>query len=320
MNQISSTHSNPVLGAAFMLGAGATFAAVNILTPIITYQLGVPSSSVVFWQYVIATIFALPLIMRLGGLRTLKTRHPVMHEMRALVSAVGVQAWAFGFASGVPLWQMIALSMTAPFFVVAGATLFLGEKLTIQRLLATVAGFTGAIIVSQVWSTTFTWAALLPVLAAALWASTTVMTKYLVREESPESLTLYMLVLITPNHLMIGLLLGLVIAVAPGILPAGLASGFDFSLPGGDPFWLIVLLGFITAGSQYFLSLAYRVADATYLQPFDDLKLPLNLLLGWVVLNQVPDMWFWPGALLIVSASVFIMQQEARKLTVLQHA
>lgn len=320
MSQISSTTNHPLLGAAFMLGAGATFAAVNVLTPIITYQMGVPSSATVFWQYVIATFFALPLIMRLGGLRGLRTRHPFLHELRALVSALGVQAWAFGFAMGVPLWQMIALSMTAPFFVVGGATLFLGERLTVQRLLATAAGFAGAVIVSQVWSTTFTWAALLPVLAAALWASAIVLTKYLVREESAESLTLYMLVLITPNHLLIGLLLGLAIAVAPGLLPTGLAAGFDFTLPGGDPFLLVVLLGLITAGSQYFLSLAYRVADATYLQPFDDLKLPLNLLLGWVVLSQVPDIWFWPGAALIVTASLFIMQQEARRPALLQNA
>ena len=114
MNQISSYPNNhPVIGAGFMVGAGVTFAAVNTLTPIITYQLGVPSTAVVFWQYVIATVFALPLIYRIG-FAALKTRHPVLHEVRAFVSALGVQFWAFGFATGVPLWQMIALSMTAP--------------------------------------------------------------------------------------------------------------------------------------------------------------------------------------------------------------
>lgn len=314
MNQISSSSQQPVLGAAYMIGAGITFAAVNIITPIVTYQMGVASSSVVFWQYVIATIFALPLIFRLGGLASMKTRHPVLHEIRAFVSALGVQAWAFGFASGVPLWQMIALSMTAPFFVVAGATVFLGEKLTIQRAAAVGAGFIGALIVTQVWSTTFAWTALLPIIAAALWATATVLTRYLAREEAAESITLYMLVLITPNHLLIGLLLMIGIAVLPaGTLPSGLATGFDFGLPGGNPFWLVVLLGLITAGSQYLLSLAYKVADATYLQPFDDLKLPLNLLLGWVVLNQVPDAWFWPGAALIVGASLYIMRQEAQR-------
>ena len=133
MSQISSQTHAPILGAVFMLGAGITFAIINILTPIITYEMGVPSTSVVFWQYIIATIFALPLILRIGFSK-MRTRHPYWHEGRAFLSALGVQFFAFGFALGVPVWQMVALSMTGPFFILIGATLFLGEKLTPQRL------------------------------------------------------------------------------------------------------------------------------------------------------------------------------------------
>lgn len=310
MNQISSTTNAPVLGALFMLGAGITFAITNILTPIITWQMGVPSTAVVFWQYILATVFALPLIARIG-LSKLKTRHPYWHETRAFLSALGVQFFAFGFAVGVPVWQMVALSMTGPFFILIGATVFLGERLTPQRLGATVVGFIGAVMVSQVGTEAFTLASLLPVLAVLCWGTVSVITKYLARDEEPESLTLYMLVLITPNHFLIGLILGIAVAVLPaGTLPQGLATGFDFMPPMGEALGLIVLLGLVTAGAQYFLSFAYKVADATYLQPFDDLKLPLNTLLGWVVLSQVPATWFWPGAALILAASSFILWSE----------
>ncbi|ODT74844.1 MAG: hypothetical protein ABS76_35965 [Pelagibacterium sp. SCN 64-44] len=310
MSQISSTQNAPVLGALFMLGAGITFAVTNLLTPTITYGMGVPSTAVVFWQYVIATFFALPLIFRIG-LGALRTRHPLWHEARAFLSALGVQFFAFGFASGVPVWQMVALSMTGPFFILAGATLFLGERPGAQRVGATIVGFAGALMVAQLGTEQFTLASLLPVLAAACWGTVSVITKYLSRDEAPESLTLYMLVLITPNHFLIGLVLGIAVAVLPaGVLPASLATGFDFVLPGGDALWLILLLGAITAAAQYFISLAYKAADATYLQPFDDLKLPLNTLLGWVVLAQVPAIWFWPGALLILLASSYILWTE----------
>ena len=312
MSQISSSSNASVLGATFMLGAGITFAITNVVTPIVTWQMGVPSTAVVFWQYVIATIFFLPLILRIG-LGNLKTRHPFWHETRALLSALGVQFFAFGFALGVPVWQMVALSMTGPFFILIGATLFLGEKLTPQRLGATITGFVGAVMVSQVGTEQFTLASLLPIIAAMCWGTVSVITKYLSRDEAPESMTLYMLVLITPNHFLIGLIIGLAVAVLPaGALPAELATGFDFELPVGDALGLIVLLGLVTAGAQYFLSLSYKVADATYLQPFDDLKLPLNTLLGWIVLSQVPAIWFWPGALLILGASSFILWTERR--------
>jgi len=312
LSQLSSAPTHrPVLGATYMVGTGLAFAAVNTITPILTYiSFHVPSTAVVFWQYVIATLFALPLIFRIG-LGKLKTRHAGLHELRAFVSALGVQVFAFGFASGVPVWQMVALSMTAPFFIIVGSILFLGERVTAQRVGASIVGFIGAVLVSGVGTEAFSWYSLLPVLATALWATANILTKYLAREgEAAESLTLYMLVLITPNHLLIGLLLGAAVSLFPGALPASLANGFDFGLPGGDAFWLIVLLGVITAGSQYLNSLAYKVADATYLQPFDDLKLPLNTLIGWIVLSQVPSLWFWPGAVLILGASLFILAQE----------
>jgi drug/metabolite transporter (DMT)-like permease len=313
MNQVSSSRNAPVLGALFMIGAGLTFAISNILTPTITYGLGVPSTAVVFWQYVIATVFALPLIGRIG-LGALRTRHPLWHEARAFLSALGVQFFAFGFASGVPVWQMVALSMTGPFFIISGATLVLGEKLTPQRLIATTMGFVGALMVAQLGTEQFTPASLLPILAAACWGTVSIITKFLARDETPESLTLYMLVLITPNHFLIGLVLGIAVALLPaGVLPASLATGFDFVLPQGEALGLVVLLGLVTAAAQYCLSLAYKAADATYLQPFDDLKLPLNTLLGWVVLSQAPAPWFWPGALLILGASTFILWTESER-------
>jgi drug/metabolite transporter (DMT)-like permease len=315
MNQLSSTApaNRPVLGASFMVGTGVAFALVNTITPILTFiAFHVPSTAVVFWQYVIATLFALPLIFWIG-LSRLKTRHPALHELRAFVSAAGVQVFAFGFASGVPVWQMVALSMTAPFFIIAGSILFLGERVTLQRVLASVVGFIGALMVAGVGTGGFSWYSALPVIATALWATANLLTKHLATKgEVAESLTLYMLVLITPNHLLIGLLLGAAVLLFPGLLPASLANGFDFGLPSGGAFWLVVLLGLITAGSQYLNSLAYKVADATYLQPFDDLKLPLNTLAGWGLLGQVPALWFWPGAALILAASIFILQRETR--------
>lgn len=319
---LSTTNAlgGPVLiGTLFMIGAQIVFAGQNFLYDVLSNPWNplladgkMTSSSAVFWQYLIATVFALPLILRIG-LDKLRTRHPVLHEVRALVSALGAQAFVFGFASGVPVWQMIGLLMTGPFFVIAGSVLFLNEKLSPLRMVTTAVAFAGALLIIGVGNDSFTWSSLLPVLAAALWSTTTVISKYLAREESPESLTLYLLLLISLNHGVIWILLGVLAAVLPaGVLPAGLATGLDFGLPLGNTLTWILVLGLITATAQYLLWSAYRRADATYLQPFDDLKLPLNTILAWVVLSQVPSQWFWPGAVLIAGASLFIALREGR--------
>ncbi|MHA6298928.1 DMT family transporter [Devosia sp. CAU 1758] len=313
MNQISSTHSAATSGAFFMVIASAVFAGTNVLqsvlpTPAEWGGFGMSSTGMAFWQYLIASILALPLIFRIG-ISNLRTPRPLAHEVRAFVSALGVHVFVYGFASGVPIWQMVTLLATGPLFIILGSALFLGERVSPARLVAAIAGFVGAIIVSGVGTDNLGWQALIPITAAALWAGTDVLTKHLTRRgENPETLTISLLVLMTPNHLAI-----LLIANAlAGVLPVGMAPGFPFALPDGTGLWLLLLLGALTAVAQYLLAFAYKVADATYLQPFGDLKVPLSGLVGWIALGQVPSQWFWLGAALIVAASAFIYWVENR--------
>jgi drug/metabolite transporter (DMT)-like permease len=316
MSQISSNSRNgAVTGALLMLLASLALAGSNIPqsllpTPVEYSGFGMASTGMAFWQYLIATIIALPLIARIG-LKNLRTRHPALHEIRALVSALGVHVFVYGFAAGVPIWQMVTLLATGPLFIILGSTLFLRERASPARLAAALVAFAGAIIVSGTGAEGFSPLTLVPIAAAALWAVTDVLTKYLSREESAETLTVSLLVLITPNHLLILLLATVWSSLLPSLTPAGLATGFPFALPSGNGLWILLLLGVLTALAQYLLAAAYKRADATYLQPFGDLKVPLTAVLGWVLLNQVPSAWFWLGAALILAASIFIYYVEA---------
>ncbi|MBB3399301.1 hypothetical protein EV291_13432 [Rhizobium sp. BK068] len=76
---------------------------------------------------------------------------------------------------------------------------------------------------------------------------------------------------------------------------------------------LFVAAGLLTVMAQYFLTLAYSTADAAYIQPFDDLKLPLNVFAGWLVFGYAPTGYLWLGAMLILGASLFIMRNEMKK-------
>lgn len=321
MNHVSSAakSSGATAGAIFMLVAAFAFAGSNLLqsalpTPVEYGGYGMSSTGMAFWQYVIAAVLSLPLILRIG-VGKLRTAHPLAHEIRAFVSALGVHVFVYGFATGVPIWQMVTLLATGPLFIILGSTLFLGERASTARIGAALVGFAGAIIISGVGAEGLGWTALVPIAAAALWAATDVLTKYLaLKGESPETLTVSLLVLVTPNHLLILLAVWALGIATPGLLPAGLADNV-FAIPTGTALWLLALLGALTAAAQYLLAYAYKVADATYLQPFGDSKVPLSGLLGWVILGQVPSAWFWPGAALIVAASAFIYWVESRERT-----
>ena len=292
MNQrsLSLSRSHAVVGAFFMVMAGIAFAWLNVATQWLAMVLHFPAASTAFWQYGFALVLSLPLLARLG-LRAMRTKYPGRHALRVLLAALGVQAWIMGLAS-VPIWQAIALVMTSPFFIIIGARMFLGENVGPERWLATALGFVGAMIILEPWSDSFSMAALLPILSAILWGGSSLLMKSLTAHESPETITVWLLVLLTPINL-------------------GLAVSTGFAVPEGIALWLLLAAGALTALGQYLLTLAYDAADAAYVQPFDDLKLPLNVFAGWLVFGYAPSGYLWLGALLILAASLFLMLREA---------
>ncbi len=208
-----------------------------------------------------------------------------------------MQLWGFGLAH-VPIWQAIALIMLSPFFVTAGAGLLLREVVTPARWVAVLTGFLGGAVILSPWSDAFTPWAFAPIGAAALWAAASLMTKRMTATESPETLTLYLLALLTPLNLGLALMPeagGLALASAPAIAA-------------------LVVAGLLTALAQYALARAYATADAAFLQPFDHVKLAFNVGLGALAFGFVPPGSLWLGSALIVGASLWLLARERRGL------
>ncbi len=291
MTQTITSRNSAYLGAAYMIGAGAIFAVTNTLVQKVTMGYGQTSTTVAFWQYFIALLFSLPWVFsRLR--RAFSTDQIGLHILRVVLAAAGVQMWVLGLAT-VPIWQAIALIMTSPFFVTIGARLVLGETVTVQRWLAVLVGFIGGMIILSPWSDSFTTSALLPVGAALFWALSSLVTKHLTQTEGADTLTLYLLILLTPIN-------------------AALAFGSGFTLSTDMSMWLVIAAGVLTAAAQYALVKAYSIADAAYLQPFDHVKLPFNVLLGWLVFSYLPVGEMWIGTTLILAASIYLLNAELK--------
>jgi S-adenosylmethionine uptake transporter len=276
-----------------MVLAGVAFAGVNILEQVATVSLHLPAPTAAFLQYAIALVVILPWAAR-RGLPSLRTRRPALQAFRVLLAAVGVQFWVLGLSHAVPIGQAIALVMTSPFIVTLGAGLFLGEKVSVERWLAVVVGFAGGLIILDPFSESFTTASLYPLAASVLWAGVSLTQKKLLAEDSPEAVTAWLLLLLAPVNLVLA-------------LPSGIA------MPSGDAWIAILAVGVLTAAAQGFLTLAYAKADAAYVQPFDHVKLPLNVLAGWLVFGWVPPSHLWLGAALIVGASMYLLWRESRQ-------
>jgi drug/metabolite transporter (DMT)-like permease len=298
MNQLPPTSSRAYLGALYMVLAGIFFAIINAISYKVTAPadwggLGFNAKADVFWQYAIALVFSLPFLWRTGAL-AFSTKQPIPHIIRVVLSSAGLVAFTSAFQAGVPVWQVVALTMTAPFFVLIGAKLFLRENVTFNRWISSAVGFAGALIVTNPFSEQFNIYWLLPVLAAILWGAASLLTKYLSRREAPETLTTWLLLLLTPINLLFSLQAG-------------------FQVPSGSVLWLIILGGFLVFAAQYLLSKSYSTADANFVQPFDDLKLVSNVLIYGLLFGYWPSGIIWLGLAMIMAASIFLLMQENRK-------
>lgn len=289
----SFTSQKSLLGALAMVGAGICFALVNGALQASTMQLGVPSTSAAFWQYGLGLVAALPFVLR-RGFSALKTHQLGWHLLRGLLAVIGIQMWVAGLAR-VEIWQAIALVMTSPFFVIIGAKLFFGERVGLVRWLATLAGFSGGMVILAPWSAGFHWGAALPLGAAAFWAGTSLVTKKLTETEQADTITVYLLLLLTPVNALL--------AFGEG----------GIALAAGPVLWLLIGAGVLTGIANFLLTLAYQTADAAFVQPFDHLKLPFNIAVGFLAFGFAPSGAFWPGALVIAGASLFVMVDEQRR-------
>lgn len=287
------SHHSPVLGATWMLIAGIAFALVNSIAQYVSISFSIPSTTVAFLQYGIALVAILPYLKTLGIRRSLYTQHFWWHAFRVFLSVIGIQLWFLALAYPVPIWQGIALLMTSPLFATVGSGLLLKEKVGWARWCATLAGFIGAMIILAPWSDAFSWATLLPVGAAFFWACYSLMVKKMSVNDSPSTMVVYLLVLLTPFNLFLA-------------FPT-------WSTPVGVNVWLLLIAaGALTALAQWAIAKAYAVADASFVQPFDLAKLPFNVFLGWLVFGWVPSGNLWVGATIMIASIVFITQWERR--------
>lgn len=310
---------NPVSSALFMVTAGALYAVVNFVTAFATGNpewgcqtaqgqacLAFDSRSYTFYQYGIGLLCTLPFLMGKGSLEALRTHSFPLHFLRVAAAVMGVELWVAGFARGVPLWTMVALLMTSPLFVLIGSTIFLKEHVGLPRILATLAGFAGAVIILEPWYG-FDANRLFPLAASLAWALSSLCVRPLALRDSAETITLWLLILFTP----MAFLATYVYPDLSGQSESFWGIGQGVVIPGETTIIVLLLVaGFLSAIAQLCLALSYKLGDASYVQPFDHVKLLFNIAISWWLFRDAPQGVLWIGVMLIMGSSVFIGVRE----------
>jgi drug/metabolite transporter (DMT)-like permease len=260
------------------------------------------------WQFhVTRSAMALALVASLAVPLGLRLR-PV--NARAVLGRSAIHGFAmliyFGSLAFLPVAQVAAGLFTAPIFVLLISRFAFGQPIGPLRILAVAMGFLGVILVlgpSALGGASF--AALLPVLAGAMYALGNIATREWCAEESAETL----LAGFFGALLVLGMLGLALLAILPVAVPEG-SDGFvqrGLVWPPSAEFWFWT--GVQAAGSLLavgFMIRAYQIAEASRVSVFEYVILPSSALWGWILWGERLGAQAILGMTLIAGAGVVI--------------
>jgi drug/metabolite transporter (DMT)-like permease len=259
------------------------------------------------WQFhATRTAMALALLLVLAvpfGLRLWPRRFGAVLKRSAIHGAA--MLIYFGALAFLPVAQVAAGLFTAPIFVLLIQRLFYGQPISAWQALAVAVGFAGVVIVlgpEVVKGASL--AALLPVLAGALYAMGNIATRTWCEGEAAETL-------LAGFFAMLGVL-GLIGMAVLVLVPVEAGEGpVRFLLRGPEwPTSSFLWWTFVqAAGSLLGVGLmikAYQMAEAAKVSVFEYVILPASAFWTWAIWDETLIWYSWIGMGLIVLAGVMI--------------
>lgn len=148
------------------------------------------SSTIAAGRCFFGLILLLPMVVR-NGIRELASVQLKLHLLRGVFVAVGIN---LGFYSLIilPITTVTVLFFTAPLFVTLLAKPILAEKVGWRRIIATLVGFLGAVVVINPMVESIDIRLLMPIISSVFFSVSLVLHKKLSKTDPPWVLMFYM--------------------------------------------------------------------------------------------------------------------------------
>jgi len=229
----------------------------------------------------------------LGLYRTSRWRIQLLRSMLLLIST----CCFFTALKYISLPMATAINFIAPLIITALAGVMLGEKVGPRRWAAVVIGFCGALVIIRPGLGQTHWAAGLIVVTATCWALYQLLTRQVSDTDSPETSVTY--------TSMVGcFVLTIVMLLMPHWWRTP-ETALNIALFFG--------IGVIAAVGHFLVVKAYQNAPASVVSPFNFLQLLGAAAISYVIFSDVPDMFTWIGAAMIIGASLYVSYRERQK-------
>jgi len=260
----------------------------------------------------IRSLIALPftlLFYRYEGRRGFPTtQQPKLEYLRGVFLFLSYSAFMMGLAA-LPLAHIEAIRFSGPLMITFLSVVILGEKVGLHRWLALVVGFIGVLIIIRPGSATFDLGSVFILISVLFYALTIILTRKLQTEDSSATMAYYSslvylvaALILTPLPAIVGEMPNAHPSIAFLIRTWSTPTLFDLVIMAG--------LGLVWAGWMYFMSRAYSVAEASAIAPFEYVSLPINIMWGFLIWQEIPTLMTLAGAFLTLSSGLFVFYRE----------
>lgn len=285
------TETNNRLGILLMIATTFVFAAQDGISRHLASEYNVLMVVMIRYWFFAAFVMAVA-SRKAGGLRAAAaTAQPVLQILRGTLLATEINVMVLGFVL-LGLVESLAVFAAYPLIVAALAGPILGERAGWRRWAAIGVGFAGVLVILRPGYTVFSPTALVPLVAAVLFALYGLLTRYVARKDSAAT-----------SFFWTGTV-GAVVATAVGIWTWEQMTPPDWA-------WM-ALLCVTGAFGHYLLIRCYEVAEASAVQPFAYFQLVFGSTIGLLVFGETLRWNVALGALIVVSAGLFTLWRERR--------
>jgi len=228
-----------------------------------------------------------------GGLRkAISTKQPFLQVFRGALLALEVIVMITSFTL-LGLIESHAIFSIYPLLVAALSGPVLKEFVGWKRWSAIFIGFIGVMIILKPSNNVFSLEAIIPLVAALMFALYSLLTRYAARQDT--SMTSFFWT-------------GIIGAVVMSIV----GSGYWIALKPVDWAWL-GLLCILACLAHYLLIKCYELSEASSLQPFAYLQLLFATIIGIWIFSEKLEVHVVMGALLVVLSGLFAIWRERQK-------
>lgn len=242
-----------------------------------------------------ALLFAIPVVAA-GSMAHLPGTFTRLWGLR-IVGEVGAAMTFLAALAHMPIANVTTIVQISPLATTAAAALFLSERVTGGQWVATIIGFMGVLAIVQPGTAAFTWWAVIA-LASVICV--------VVRDLATRRM----------NHSIPGSLINLTTSL--GVVVAGLILG----LGEGKWVWPDAITHLYLFGSgagiaiaYHFLIVAIRKASISTIAPFRYTIVPMSLVAGWMIWQEVPNTLALVGIVIIAGSGLYTFLSQSKRPT-----